>query len=98
MVGDGRYVVTHAHGPQEALTFLAWNNAGRFFQQITISPDLPMPVYLQGEMLPDGTISLSDPFNPGGLKVMIKVLDDGGYTTVTSMGIREVERRTWARK
>jgi len=98
MVGDGRYVITHSHGPEEAISFMAWNNAGRYFQQITILPDLPMPIYLQGEMLPDGTVSMSDPFNPQGLKVMIKVADDGGYTTVTSMGPRELERRTWSRK
>ena len=98
MVGEGRYVITHAHGPEEALTFMAWNNAGRFFQQMTVTPGLPMPIYLQGGMKPDGSVELSDPFNPAGLKVLITFDNDGGYSTVTSMGGRELERRTWSVK
>lgn len=98
MVGEGRYLITHAHGPQEALSFMAWNNAERVFQQMTVTPDLPMPIYLQGGMKPDGSIELSDPFNPAGLKVLITSGKDGGYSTVTSMVGREVERRNWSVK
>ena len=40
MVGEGRYVITHSHGPAEALTFMAWNNGGRLSCPIpSILPD-----------------------------------------------------------
>ena len=97
-VGEGRYLLGHTPAPEQSLTFMAWNNAGRFFQQMFVSPAFPMPIYLQGGMKPDGSIELSDPFNPAGLKVLLTIDPEGGYSTVTTMGGREIERRTWTRE
>jgi hypothetical protein len=96
VVGEGRYLLTRVTGERgEFLTFTAYNTAGRFFQQMMVGPELPTPIYLQGGMKPDGSITLSDPFDPNGLSVLLTLDSEGGYSTVGSMGGQVVEERVW---
>ena len=95
MVGEGRYLLTHVTEPAEYLIFTAYNNAGRFFQQITVGAELPLPMYLQGPLQEDGSILMSDPFNPNGMTVVITFEANGDYSTSTSMGDQVVAERTW---
>lgn len=95
MVGNGRYVLTHGTSPSESLSFMGYNNAGRFFQSMLVSPELPMPIYLQGNMKEDGSILLEDPFNPAGLKVQWTFGDDGGFSMTATMGGQVVDQKSW---
>ena len=99
MVGEGRYLLTHVTEPTEYLIFTAYNNRKMsYFEQITVGPELPRPVYLQGPLQEDGSILMYDPFNPNGLEVVIAFEANGDYSTSTSMGDQVVEERTWQLK
>ena len=91
----GRFVLTHVTAPGEFLAFTAYNSAGKFFQQMLVGPSIPVPMYLQGPMQKDGSILMSDPFNPQGMKVVITFDANGSYSTSTSLGDQVVEQRTW---
>ena len=98
MVGEGRYLLTYVSEPAEYLIFTSYNSAGKFFQQITVGSELPLPMYLQGPLQEDGSISMSDPFNPNGIKAVITFEPNGDYSTTTSMGGQVVAERTWRLK
>ncbi len=95
MVGEGRYVLTHVTAPAQFLAFTAYNSEGKFFQQMLIGPSVPAPMYMQGPLQKDGSILMSDPFNPNGMKVVITFDENGDYSTSTSMGDQGVLKRTW---
>jgi hypothetical protein len=95
MVGEGRYLLTHVTVPSEYLGFMSYSSAGGFFQQMLVGPDLAVPIYMQGPLQADGTILMSDPFNPNGMKVLITFGANGSYSTRTTMDGQLVEERTW---
>ena len=57
------------------------------------SPDLPGPIYLQGNRKPDGTLSMADPFNPNGIKSVVSFNADGGYEYTITMGGQVVDKQ-----
>ena len=95
MVAEGRYLLTHVTAPSEFLAFMAYSSAGGFFQQMLVGPDLAVPIYIQGPLQADGSILMSDPFNPNGMEVLITFEANGAYSTRTTMGDEVVEQRTW---
>lgn len=95
MVGEGRYLLTHVISPSQFMGFMSFNSGGGFFQQMLVGPELEAPIYLQGPLQADGSILMSDPFNPNGLKVVITFGANGAYSTTSSMGGQVLEKRTW---
>ena len=95
MVAEGRYLLTHVTAPSEFLAFMSYSSAGGFFQQMLVGPDLAVPIYMQGPLQADGSILMSDPFDPNGMKVVITFEANGAYSTRTTMGDQVVEQRTW---
>jgi hypothetical protein len=95
MVGEGRYLLTHLTAPAEFLAFMSYNSAGGFFQQILVGPELDAPVYFQGPLQADGSILMSDPFNPNGIKVVITFGANGAYSTKSLRDGQVLEERTW---
>ena len=93
MVGEGRYLLSYASAPTKAISFMAYNTAGGFFQQMVVSPQFPAPIYLQGNQQADGSIALADPFNPNGLKSTVTFRPGGGYETVTTMGGQVIQKQ-----
>ncbi|MDG2029531.1 MAG: hypothetical protein P8J45_00860 [Phycisphaerales bacterium] len=95
MVAEGRYLLSHVTAPSEFLGFMSYSSAGGFFQQMLVGPDLAAPIYIQGPLQADGSILMSDPFNPNGMEVLITFEANGAYSTRTTMGDQVVEQRTW---
>ena len=95
LVADGRYAMTHYTGSVEMLAFIAYNNAGRFFQYMAVGADFPDPVYLQGTMQADGTILFADPFDPSGKKMSISFSPNGGYSATVSVNGKDIEKKNF---
>ena len=99
IVGNGTYLLTR-FTENDTLVFLTYNEGAGLFQQFMVQKDRPGPLYLQGPMSADGSITLADPFAPVDRRpaLMISFTKDDTVTVVSSLGSRVNNTITWTPK
>ena len=99
IVGNGTYLLTR-FTENDTLVFLTYNEEAGLFQQFMVQQDRPGPLYLQGPMSADGSITLADPFAPVDRRpaLMISFTKDDTVTVVSSLGSRVNNTITWTPK
>ena len=99
IVGNGTYLLTR-FTENDTLVFLTYNEEAGLFQQFMVQKDRPGPLYLQGPMSADGSITLADPFAPVDRRpaLMISFTKDDTVTVVSSLGSRVNNTITWTPK
>lgn len=96
LVADGRYLLQHVGGEDPFLRIMSYSTSGGFYQIVELRPAKD-PVYMQGPKLPDGSIRLSDPFNPSGASAVVTLDGKDGFTFATSRGVLTVDTVVWTR-
>ena len=99
IVGNGNYLLTQ-FSRDDTLLFLTYNPEIKLFQQFMIQKDRPAPLYLQGPMNPDGSITLADPFAPAETqkKLTVSFEKKDCIKVVRSQGTRVDDTLTWTPK
>ncbi|MEC8818436.1 MAG: hypothetical protein VXX30_05060 [Planctomycetota bacterium] len=87
--GNGRYLVAQDPG---GLQFLAWNPQIKMVQMFVVNQGTS-PTYLQGPVEADGSMVLTDPFNPNNT-VTIAPAADGGISVKRGNRMAEVMKAT----